>query len=245
MIEMTKSAHTESSDVQEHGEPQIAAGGNGEYAELLEGLRQEVTRGFLYANSRANHNTGKALQVASFCYALIELLEEKGILTVGEVDDRKKLVADRLVKKFKDEGMGAVYQDPECDKYSFDKEVEIDCEQRVHLCKAACCRIFSFALSKQDIAESVLKWDLGYPYMVAKCEDGYCKHLNRATYRCRVQEHRPVPCRAFDCRKDGRIWLNFEKKVLNPKLSELLENSNLRPSDIQKLTKEEIKGSGR
>lgn len=218
---MTEAANTESSDIQEHGESQIAAGGNGEYAELLEGLRQELARGFLYTNSRANHNTGKALQVASFCYALIELLEEKGILTVAEVDDRKKLVADRLVKKFKDEGMGAVYQDPECDKYNFDKEVEIDCASRVHLCKAACCRIFGFALSRQDIKEGVVRWDLGHPYMISNDQDGYCRHLDRATYRCRVREHRPIPCRAFDCRKDTRIWLDFENKVINPDIGNL------------------------
>lgn len=224
MIKMTETARTEGSHVKEQSEPQITAGGNGEYAELLEELRQEVTRGFLYAHTRANHNTGKALQVASFCYALIELLSEKGIITVEELDKRKKAVADRLVKKFKDEGMGAVYQDPECDKYNFDKEVEIDCASRVHLCKAACCRIFGFALSRQDIKEGVVRWDLGHPYMISKDGDGCCTHLDRATYRCTVREHRPIPCRAFDCRNDKRIWLDFENKVINPDIGKLPES---------------------
>jgi Fe-S-cluster containining protein len=236
MIEMTKTVCSESPQVQRHSESQVTAGGNGDITALLEELREEVTGGFLYSNTRANHNTGKALQVASFCYALIELLQEKGIITIEELDTRKKVVADRLVKKFKDEGVGAVYQDPECDKYSFDKEVEIDCERRIHLCKAACCRIFGFALSRQDINEGIIRWDLGHPYMIAKCEDGYCKHLDRPTYRCTVREHRPVPCRAFDCRKDERIWLDFEKKTINPKLSQLLENGDLRPSDTLELT---------
>lgn len=198
--------------------------GNGDFLELLQQLRQEVAEGFLYAHTRANYNTGKALQVASFCYALIELLEEKGILTVAEVDDRKKVVADRLVRKFKDEGMGAVYQDPERDKYSFDKEIEIDCAGRVHLCKAACCRIFGFALSRQDISEGVIRWDLGHPYMICKDEDGYCGHLDRATYQCSVREHRPVPCRGFDCRNDERIWLDFENRVINPDIGKLPES---------------------
>lgn len=221
---MTETEQIGGFHVQEHSEPPITAGGNGDHSELLEELRQEVTRGFLYANTRANHNTGKALQVASFCYALIELLSEKGIITVEELDKRKKAVADRLVKKFKDEGMGAVYQDPECDKYSFDKEVEIDCASRVHLCKAACCRIFGFALSRQDIKEGVVRWDLGHPYMVSKDQEGCCRHLDRATYRCSVQEHRPVPCRAFDCRNDKRIWLDFENKVINPDIGKLPES---------------------
>jgi Fe-S-cluster containining protein len=224
MIEIEETTQTESSHVKEESEPQITAGDNGDHLELFEELRQEVTRGFLYANTRANHNTGKALQVASFCYALIELLSEKGIITVEELDKRKKAVADRLVKKFKDEGMGAVYQDPECDKYNFDKEVEIDCASRVHLCKAACCRIFGFALSRQDIKEGVVRWDLGHPYMISKDGNGCCTHLDRATYRCTVREHRPIPCRAFDCRNDKRIWLDFENKVINPDIEKLPES---------------------
>jgi hypothetical protein len=25
-----------------------------------------------------------------------------------------------------------------------------------------------------------------------------------------------VPCRAFDCRQDRRIWLDFEARIVNP-----------------------------
>ena len=215
------------------------------HSKLLEVLRQEVVQGFLYSHTRVNANTGKALEVASFCYALIELLNEKGIITIEELDERKKVVADRLVKKFAEKGMGALYQNPEYDKYNFDKEVEIDCESRVYLCKAACCRIFGFALSKQDIDEDTIKWDLGHPYMIAKDEDGYCKHLDRLTYRCTVREHRPVPCRAFDCRKDDRIWLDFENKIINPRLIELLKNGNGRGLSSLEISNEEAKGSNR
>lgn len=191
---------------------------NGNHSEFLEGLRKEIVRGFLYSHTRASRNTGKALEVASFCYALIELLDEKGIITLDELDERKKVVAGRLVKKFAEKGMGALYQDPEHDKYTFDKKVDIDCQSRVHICKAACCRIFSFALSRQDIEEGVIKWNLGRPYLIAKDEEGYCKHLDRSSYQCTVREHRPVPCRAFDCRKENRIWLDYEKRIINQKI---------------------------
>jgi hypothetical protein len=142
--------------------------GNGNHSEFLEELRREIVHGFLYSHTRANDNTGKALEIASFCYALIELLEEKGIISIEELDERKKVAGKRLVKKFAEKGMGVVaLQDPEQDKYTFDKEVEVDCMSRIHVCKAVCCRL-DFALSKQDIEEGIIKWDLGRPYMIAK-----------------------------------------------------------------------------
>jgi Putative zinc- or iron-chelating domain len=195
--------------------------GKGTFAQLIEALRQEVTQGFLDSHIRANKNAGKALELASFCYALIELLQEKGLLTFEELDDRQKVVSKRLVKKFAEQGIGVVaLQDFKQDKYAFKEEVEIDCARRVHLCKAACCRL-DLALSKQDIEEGILKWDLGKPYMIAKDVQGYCRHLDRATCRCTVWQHRPIPCRGYDCRKDERIWLDFDQGIVNPRLEDL------------------------
>ena len=124
----------------------------------------------------------------------------------------------RLAEQFKKKNMGAVLQDPEYDKYTFQDGTEIDCENRVHLCKAACCRL-PFALSKQDIREGVVRWDLGEPYLIDQGEDGYCTHLDRGTCGCTIYKNRPVPCRGFDCRNDKRIWLDFENKIPNPDLN--------------------------
>ena len=44
---------------------------------------------------------------------------------------------------------------------------------------------------------------------------------------------------------DITFWLNFEEKVLNPKLSELLEKSSLLPSDTLELTNAGIREDGR
>jgi Fe-S-cluster containining protein len=181
-------------------------------------LRQEIVQGLFYAHSRANANITKTLEAASFLYALIELLGEKGLITIEELDERKRTVGERLAKQFRETGMGAAFQDPEYDKYSFEGGVKIDCENRIPLCKAACCRL-PFALSKQDVREGIVRWDLGQPYMIDQGEDGYCNHLERGKLGCGIYQNRPVPCRAFDCRKDERIWLDFDRKIPNPDIN--------------------------
>lgn len=180
--------------------------------------------GLLYTHSRANANTHRILEAASFLYALIELLEEKGIITIGELDERKDIVAQRVEKRFLDKGMGVNLQQPELDKYAFRGEVQIDCASRVHLCRAACCRLW-FPLSRQDVDEGVIRWDLRFPYIIAQDGGGCCKHLNHATGQCTVYQNRPLPCRTFDCRNDQRIWLDYENRVINPDLEAVFQGN--------------------
>jgi Fe-S-cluster containining protein len=59
--------------------------------------------------------------------------------------------------------------------------------------------------------------------MIAKDADGYCRHLDRETCTCTVYEQRPVTCRGYDCRKDERIWHDFEKGIISPKLEEMFQ----------------------
>jgi Fe-S-cluster containining protein len=181
-------------------------------------LRQAVSEGLLYAHSRLNANTAKTLEASSFLYALVELLSESDIITIEELDERKQAVGRRLAEEFKQKNMGAMLQDPEYDKYNFSLETTIDCEARIHSCRGSCCRI-PFALSKQDIREGVVRWDLGRPYLIEHGIDGYCNHLKRNTLGCSIYENRPVPCRAFDCRSDKRIWLDFANMVINPDIN--------------------------
>ena len=182
--------------------------------------RDEIAGGLRYTHSRANLNTAKLLEVSSFAYAAIELLAEKGLIDIEVLDRKKKEIADRLVEKFRQEGIGAAYQDPEHDKYTFESSVEIDCENRIHLCKAACCRL-RFALSHQDVEEGIVQWEFAHPYFIASDEDGYCHHLDRGCMNCTIHAYRPVPCRAYDCRKDKRIWSDFEQRVVSPELDKL------------------------
>ncbi|HEX8140079.1 MAG TPA: YkgJ family cysteine cluster protein [Pyrinomonadaceae bacterium] len=199
-----------------HGKPAMQASDS----KILESLRDEVGDGLMYVHSRANANTSKVLEVAAFSYAVIELLMERGIISVEELDERKKEVGQRLVEKFAERGMGVALTDDAQDKYSYQSEVKIDCENRLHLCRGACCRL-KFALAVQDLEEGTVKWDLGRPYMIRHDGDGYCHHLDREAKCCQIYEQRPVVCRAYDCSKDKRIWEDFENRVVSPELSKL------------------------
>jgi hypothetical protein len=186
-------------------------------AKRFERFRKEVSEGLLYTHARLSENTQMMLEAASFLYSLIEILNEKDLLSIDELDERKRLVAQRLMKKNSEKGVGVLLQEPEFDKYAFEGEAEVHCADRVSVCKAACCRL-PFALSKQDIREGVVHWELGEPYIIAQGQDGYCTHLDRSSLHCAVREHRPVPCRAYDCRKDNQIWLDFENRHINPEI---------------------------
>ncbi len=187
--------------------------------------RAELAGGLRYTHSRANANTAKLLEVTAFTYAAIEILAERGLISIEELDQRKKVIANRLIEKFRQDGIGTAYQDPEYEKYSFEGTVQIDCASRIHLCKASCCRL-RFALSRQDVEEGIVQWDFSHPYFIASGDDGYCRHLDRTNTGCSIHCHRPVPCRAYDCRKDARIWGDFEKGVVNPDLDSLFQPEN-------------------
>lgn len=189
-------------------------------SDSLEELRNDVAAGLMYAHGRENANTSKVLEVASFSYALIELLMERGVISVEELDERKKQVGQRLAEKFAEKGMGVALTNDEQDKYAYEGSVEIDCENRLALCRGACCRL-SFALTVQDLEEGRVKWDLGRPYMIRHDEDGYCHHVERTSKSCGIYANRPVVCRAYDCRKDKRIWEDFEHRVVSPDLEKL------------------------
>lgn len=187
----------------------------------VEALREEVARGLLYTHSRANANSNKLLEVAAFSYALIELLAERGLITVEELDERKSRVGKRLAEQFAEKGMGVALTKEERVADGAPADVEIDCENRLHLCHAACCRL-RFALTARDVEEGRVRWNLGQPYMIRQGDDGYCHHLDRESRRCGVYEDRPFVCRAYDCRKDKRIWEDFEQMRVSPELGNLM-----------------------
>lgn len=83
-------------------------------------------------------------------------------------------------------------------------------------CGARCCTL-SFALSTEDLDEGVSRWDYGQPYLIRQhATDGYCVHNDPDSHGCTVHPHRPRVCRSYDCRKDKRIWIDYEQQIPAP-----------------------------
>lgn len=96
---------------------------------------------------------------------------------------------------------------------------DVDCQAIFPICGARCCA-FKLFLSPDDVAEGKLEWDRDQPYWLKKDLDGLCTHLERKTGGCTAYPYRPAFCREYDCRKDPRIWIDFERKILAPALAD-------------------------
>jgi hypothetical protein len=177
----------------------------------------DVLRGLLYAHNRANANTSELCDASATVQALADLLVDEGVIERPAFEEWRQAAAARLQGEYFERGMGVAMQEFDVSKYDFEGGVEIDCENRIPLCGAACCKL-PLALSREDVQEGVVRWDLGRPYLIARDDDGYCGHMDRCTHRCGIYEQRPVPCRAYDCRNDTRIWLDFDARVVNPRI---------------------------
>lgn len=180
-------------------------------------LRDQVAEGLLYAprRAKANTNTAKLLGAASLLFALIEILEENGLLSGEELDARKEEIVGSFAKRFTEDGVGVNLRDPQPDKYAFDKTNEIDCENCVRLRKTSRDHI-PFALFNQDLEEEVIGWNLAEPCMIDQDQDGFRTHLDCCMQHCDVHDERPMLCRGYECRHYGRIWLEFDKRIPSP-----------------------------
>ena len=102
-------------------------------------------------------------------------------------------------------------------------DAEINCAERVHLCKAVCCKL-NFALTPGEVRSGKIQWDRKFPYLIAHGDDGYCAHLDQGQ-GCNIHADRPALCRRFDCRTDERVWKDFDRMIPNSAwISEIVEN---------------------
>jgi Fe-S-cluster containining protein len=175
--------------------------------------QRDIERGLRFAHVMMSINQHEGREGVVFARALAELLVDKGVVgqeeletMMGQVGQQLEALPTPKVKLAKSE-----------DKYSFEGEVIIDCASRVHLCKAKCCT-FAFYLTEQDLDEGVVRWDYGRPYWIQTGKNGHCVHCEPETLRCRIHRNRPYVCRAYDCRNDQRVWLDFERMIPNPEL---------------------------
>lgn len=140
---------------------------------------------------------------------LVEVLVGREVLTEGH----KRLFAKITERAARSEKPVVQLRAFSGDKYEVEGP-DIDCASLMHLCRGRCCSL-NVKLTRQDVDEGLLSWDVEKPYMLEKAADGYCGYLGDGG-GCTQYKIRPATCREFDCREDSRIWFDFEKKIPAP-----------------------------
>jgi hypothetical protein len=142
---------------------------------------------------------------------LIDILTHAGTLRPGHAQLIERVRRNVVVAR-----TPAIELGPEVDKFTVEPDdAPIDCEARLHLCHARCCS-FTVRLSRQDLEEGELRWDIDHPYRLPRDGDGQCTYLGRTDGRCGAYAHRPATCRSYSCRDDRRVWLDFDGRVPAP-----------------------------
>lgn len=127
---------------------------------------------------------------------------------------REKLLS--IMEKMIDMGIAAVYGDEDEDI----PDTKIDCTTCIPHCQARCCTLI-FALTKDEVDTGNIQYNLQRPFFIARDDDGYCPHMDRQTFGCKIWENRPLRCRRYDCRDDETIWpdgLPGELKTAFPRI---------------------------
>jgi len=189
--------------------------------------RAELERALRHLNTHDMLMRDRMLQLAAQVVALTDELTRRldGVepatpwtppeaekLKLEEVLARTTPEVLRMVRANDAESDSGVTYDLGGDKYETTPS-DVPCEELLSLCNARCCKM-RFSLSPQDLDEGIIRWDYGQPYLIRQREsDRYCVHNDPDTRFCTVREVRPRVCRSYDCRKDKRVWIDYEARI--------------------------------
>ena len=176
-------------------------------ADPLNELERQVEGGNLFAHSTLTEHAMRINEAAAIVNGLVGLLVERGLIEGDQLLAAVDSVRERTEQAGHHAHVGIavrVERDVE--------EPEIDCEARLPICKAACCRLH-FALSVEEVERGgPLRWELGHPYFNRHNADGYCHQWDDG---CGIYDERPSVCRSYTCAGDDRIWKDFDAMELN------------------------------
>jgi hypothetical protein len=194
-------------------------------ADRLDELELQIERGNLFAHSALTEQATRINEAAAIVNGLVGMLVKQGVIEGDELIKVVESVREETVKAGQHADVGIAVRRDE----PVEAEPEIDCAARIHVCKAACCRLH-FALSVEEIERGgPLKWELGHPYFNRHNSDGYCHQWEGG---CQMYDDRPSVCRLYTCKDDKRIWNDFDAMELNTEFIEANLSGEKSPIEI-------------
>jgi Fe-S-cluster containining protein len=206
-------------------------------AENDENLHRQLERNALFTHGALNNLSARINESDSFLYAIIDLMIKKGVLATEEIETFVQEVRKESIKKNETAHPSLSMR---VDAGSDNDYTPVNCEERLHVCKAICCKL-DFALNAEEIEEGHIRWDMGRPYFIRHEANGFCTHLNMKTKGCGVYGHRPGVCKKYSCATDTRIWKNFERMELNQEwINTYLKEAKVKLVDASMFTDQKI-----
>jgi Fe-S-cluster containining protein len=203
-----------------------------EHLDFSNNLSKKLTVVFRELRSSTSRNSSMIQSVqAEIRDLILDVALLKRALTslghVGVMERRrieKELVRELFPPSQPRQGTGLVISYPNRQPVK-----KVDCENRLHLCKAACCRIFNVGLSPEEVQSDRYDWNPRQPYALHTNRQG-CVHLAAGSCACAIYDKRPGVCQTYSCEKDQRIWADFENKIINPELKKRLDTLEVNTS---------------
>jgi len=173
-------------------------------------LPRDLEGGLRFTHIMGEDTRRAVFETAMTVLALIEELREQGLVDGASLEAR--VPALEAAETERQKGLLRVKLNQDVDKYQL-VGPDIPCDELIPLCRGRCCTLH-FPLTSQDLDERVVKWNYLQPYVIRqRADDRYCVHNDPTTRGCTVYHHRPAVCRTYDCRKDKRIWVDYEKRI--------------------------------
>lgn len=172
--------------------------------------RAELEEALRFANALATQNKLAVERVETLLAALMRELEARDVVDSRSVHDRLGTAMADL--RARDRDKLAVQVDPTADKHAV-RGPDIDCASLLPICKGRCCRL-TIHLGHQDLDDG-LRFEYARPYELKRdATTNYCTY--NVEGGCGIYEKRPATCRSYDCRRDRRIWQDFDRRIPAP-----------------------------
>jgi Fe-S-cluster containining protein len=175
-------------------------------------LERQVEHGNLFVHAALTEQATRGNQVEAVVNGLADLLVRLDVVSAEDLAAAVAARREQAAESGDEVSVGvAIRGDGDAPEIPAGT---IDCDARLPLCKAVCCRL-RFPLTPEEIEHGPVKWELGRPYFNRHGPHGYCHCIDEETLGCTVYDQRPKPCRQYSCATDPRIWKDFEGRVVN------------------------------